>query len=412
MTDNAMENAAHRSRALTATIATVGVLAFFLVLFFSSVAGLTPVGVAATSALAMAVISTPILYLVWYRPLREAAIRHEDCVVEVGEMSKLVSLTEFSDQLQSCDTQDELAKVLSAGGSLLLPTWSGAIYVLDTDTEMMEPLTRWGGLMIDDEEHSLTSCWALRSGKNHLVSDPQGQILCGHVDPEVKFAHMCIPLSAKGKTQGILYLESSVKDADVRTVESLGQKLAESIGLAVANLSVKEELLHESVRDPLTGLMNRRFMEESLFRELHRAERNDTTVGVLMLDLDHFKGFNDEFGHDAGDTVLKHLATVLGSHIRKEDVACRYGGEEFLVIMPDASHEEACTRAESIRMKVAELSVVHSGKRLPQLTVSIGVATYPDDANGSSELVQAADLALYKAKEEGRDRVYSLLRSG
>ncbi len=412
MTDNATENAAHRSRALTATIATVGVSAFVAVYLFASVANLSPVGVAAASALMLVVISSPILYLVWYRPLREQTCQAEDCEEVVGQMTRMVSVTEFSDQLQTCESRDELAKVVSAGGSLLLPTWSGAIYVLDADTEMMEPLTMWGGLMIDDAEYSMTSCWALRSGKNHLVSDPQEQILCSHVDPEVKAAHMCIPLSAKGKTQGILYLESSVEDADVRTVEFLGQKLAESIGLAVANLSVKEELLHESVRDPLTGLMNRRFMEESLFRELHRAERNDTTVGVLMLDLDHFKAFNDEFGHDAGDTVLKHLATVLGSHIRKEDVACRYGGEEFLVIMPDASHEEACTRAESIRMKVAELSVVHSGKRLPQLTVSIGVATYPDDANGSSELVQAADLALYKAKEEGRDRVYSLLRSG
>jgi len=412
MANKIADNAAHRSRALTGTVVVVGVSTFLVVLMFASYFGLSPAGVAAASALTLVAIASPLLYQVWYRPLRDQMCLAENCEEVVDKMSRMVSINEFSDQLQTCESQDELANVVSAGGGLLLPDWSGAIYLLRTETDTIEPLTLWGGLLIDDEEHSTNSCWALRSGRSHAVNDPHGQITCGHVDPEVDSPHLCVPLSAKGKTQGILYVERNDGDQVVGEIEPLAQKLAESIGLAVANLSVKEELMAESVRDPLTGLMNRRFMEESLFRELHRAERNDTPVGLLMLDLDHFKSFNDEFGHDAGDTVLKYLSTVLVSHIRREDVACRYGGEEFLVIMPDATHEEARTRAEAIRLKVAELSVVHRGKRLPRLTVSIGVVTYPDDGLGSSELVAAVDMALYKAKEEGRDRVYSLLRSG
>jgi diguanylate cyclase (GGDEF)-like protein len=160
-----------------------------------------------------------------------------------------------------------------------------------------------------------------------------------------------------------------------------------------------------SVRDPLTGLFNRRYMEETLNSEVERAQREQTTLGIIMLDVDHFKRFNDTLGHAAGDAVLRGLGELLSRNVRDTDVACRYGGEEFVLVLPGASLEVAKVRADRVREAVEELHIEHNGRTFAVITVSLGVALFPDHGEDGEALLEAADAALYRAKDKGRNQV-------
>jgi diguanylate cyclase (GGDEF)-like protein len=175
--------------------------------------------------------------------------------------------------------------------------------------------------------------------------------------------------------------------------------------MALAALNLRTTLENQSIRDSLTGLFNRRFMEISLERELSRAARRNHLVAVFMLDLDHFKMFNDSHGHAAGDLVLKAVADTFGAGVRTEDIACRYGGEEFTIILPDITPDAAADRAESIRRAVAALRVPLERDVSSEFTVSIGVAFYPNDGEAADLLLRRADMALYRAKRLGRNQV-------
>jgi diguanylate cyclase (GGDEF)-like protein len=206
----------------------------------------------------------------------------------------------------------------------------------------------------------------------------------------------------------VLYIQDPDPSADpelLQRKQKFAVTLAEQVSLAFANLMLRETLKYQSVRDSLTGLFNRRHMEESLERELLRSARNGKPVAVLMIDIDHFKRFNDSFGHEAGDILLRELGSLLSSQIRGGDIACRYGGEEFLVIMMDASLRCAAERAETLREQARNLQIHHHGETLRKVTISIGVAAFPDHGSSAQELINRADRALYKAKTSGRDRV-------
>jgi len=181
--------------------------------------------------------------------------------------------------------------------------------------------------------------------------------------------------------------------------------IAEKLALSLANLKLWETLQNQAIRDPLTGLYNRRYLEETMDRELHRSRRLKAPLGVVMMDLDHFKEFNDSFGHGAGDALLSALAHVITAGIRTEDIACRYGGEEFLLVIPGASLEIALERAEKVRQAVKALQVKYQGRFLRSTTISLGVANFPDHGQTAEEVIAAADAALYRAKQAGRDRV-------
>jgi diguanylate cyclase (GGDEF)-like protein len=185
----------------------------------------------------------------------------------------------------------------------------------------------------------------------------------------------------------------------------MANMFAEQLGLSVANLRLREALRNQSIRDPLTGLFNRRFLEETLEREIRRAVRSEQALGLLMLDLDHFKKFNDTYGHEAGDSVLRETALFLAKSVRAEDIVCRFGGEEFVVILPLADLHATQARAERIRSKLRDLTVMHQGRSLGMITASLGVSALPDHGTARSALLEAADAALYRAKREGRDRV-------
>jgi diguanylate cyclase (GGDEF)-like protein len=181
--------------------------------------------------------------------------------------------------------------------------------------------------------------------------------------------------------------------------------VADQLGLAVANLKLRETLRNQSIRDALTGLFNRRYLEETLERELSRARRTNASLGLIMMDLDHFKHFNDTFGHEAGDVLLREVGRLLQETVRGGDVACRYGGEEFVVILPEASAETTRLRAERLRESIKHLYVTQRGQSIGSVTASIGVGTFPQNGTTGDALVKAADTALYLAKGTGRDRV-------
>jgi diguanylate cyclase (GGDEF)-like protein len=166
-----------------------------------------------------------------------------------------------------------------------------------------------------------------------------------------------------------------------------------------------QDLREQSITDPLTGLYNRRYLLELLPRELVRAGRNGTHIAVIMVDVDHFKRINDSFGHDAGDLALRAIGPLLKQSIRRSDIACRFGGEEFLLILPEATSEGAARRAEAIRAAIKLLNLIHLGRALGAITASLGVALYPDHASDADALLRSADESLYKAKDGGRDRV-------
>jgi diguanylate cyclase (GGDEF)-like protein/PAS domain S-box-containing protein len=175
----------------------------------------------------------------------------------------------------------------------------------------------------------------------------------------------------------------------------------------VQDALIKSEALlrEQSVRDHLTGLFNRRYMEETLERELHRASRKQLSLGVIMLDVDDFKRFNDTFGHAVGDAILRELGKMLLGHVREEDIACRYGGDEFIIVLPDASQAITRERAESICEYAKQFHLHFEGQTFEAVTFSLGIAVFPEDGFTSATLLKAADDGLYRAKRGGRGRV-------
>ena len=215
---------------------------------------------------------------------------------------------------------------------------------------------------------------------------------------------------AQGEAIGILHLEKSSAEEgyQIQATASLAATVTEGFALALSNLKLRETLRSQAIRDDLTGLFNRRYMEETLERELHRVTRLGMTLGLAMMDLDHFKKYNDTFGHHAGDELLRALGRLIRTQVREDDIACRYGGEEFVIIMPGASLEVTLERTEQMRQCVKKLHELRPSQFLNPITISVGVAIFPDNGTAGHALIQAADTALYQAKKGGRDRVVSV----
>jgi diguanylate cyclase (GGDEF)-like protein len=233
---------------------------------------------------------------------------------------------------------------------------------------------------------------------------------CQHYAHGHSGAHLCVPLVAQEGAFGLLHVSRASVDSQASGSEAwqhLAQAMSETVSLALANLNLRESLRNQSIRDPLTGLFNRRYMQESLERELLRATRSSYAIGIIMLDIDHFKNFNDTFGHAAGDQMLRELGSFLKLQVRGGDIVCRYGGEEFTIILPEASLAIARQRAELLHREARQLQVQYQGQPLGPITLSLGVAAFPQHGTAADALLQVADEALYRAKNAGRDRVVS-----
>ncbi len=257
----------------------------------------------------------------------------------------------------------------------------------------------WGDFETGPDGFAPDQCWALRRGQAHWVAQPGSDIVCTHaVHEEV---YHCEPLLAGGEVIGVLHLRGQLG------VESRFRLtvLAENIASALVNHRLQRSLREQTIRDPLTGLFNRRYMEEAMTLEIARAARSGAPLSIVMCDVDHFKRFNDDHGHDAGDAVLQAVAAVMKSRFRDGDVVCRFGGEEFTIIAPGTSSEALMTRVEAVRLAIAELNIKQNGRTLGATSMSFGIATWDDTmARDGSTLIQAADAALYEAKREGRNR--------
>lgn len=327
-------------------------------------------------------------------------------VHELQQLSREKSqLAAMADLLQSCRTADEAYTVISRALTRLLPGSSGAIAAVKTNASLAEVVLNWGSGAPTQAVFAPDDCWALRRGRAHAEYDASCDVRCSHILPDARGASLCLPLIAQGEALGVLYL--NLPDGDVLSTEiaDLTLTLSEQISMALANLRLQEMLRMQSIIDPLSGVYNRRYMESTLERELLRAKRSAGSLALIMIDLDHFKQFNDRFGHDAGDTLLRAFGGLLKSVVRGDDVACRYGGEEFVLIMPGAPEAIAVERADQVRRAMRELTVQHLGRELGRATLSLGVAVFPAHGLTGAELMQAADAALYRAKHGGRDRV-------
>jgi diguanylate cyclase (GGDEF)-like protein len=324
-------------------------------------------------------------------------------------------LSNLGDLLQSCQTAEEACKVSAGALPIIFASRPGALCVTSPSRNIVETMAIWNACSSTEQVFGPEDCWALRRGKIQVVTDINSVLKCAHVRGSLA-GHLCVPLAAQGETLGVLYIEDSVPvglgsssgapGLPRENLERLAISVGERISLALANLKLREILRNQSIRDPLTALFNRRYMEESLARELHRGARKNRSVALVMLDLDHFKVFNDTFGHQAGDMLLQEFSTVLKTRVRAGDVACRYGGEEFALILAETDAEGACLCVENIRRELNNLHLHHRGQALGKVTISAGVAVFPSYGETAEELMRAADLALYRAKSEGRDRVF------
>jgi diguanylate cyclase (GGDEF)-like protein len=308
----------------------------------------------------------------------------------------------MTDMLQSAAGQDDTNEVLRSTMATLIPGFGGALYVFNNSRDRLDLSTNWGDFAAGGAAHiSPTSCWALKRGKWHLNETEEWALRCNHVAPGQ--ATLEIPMAARGQLYGLLVIAAAGRDATARLdeIRPVATAMGDAMSLALSNIDLRERLRNLALRDGLTNLYNRRFLEEMLERLCTDAERRKTSVSAIMLDLDHFKMVNDQHGHAAGDAVLREAATAIVSCLRSVDIACRYGGEEFAVILPDCSVANAAAKEEQIRSRINERTTA-SGLAV---TVSLGVASIPETCGGQVELISEADAALYAAKQQGRDRV-------
>jgi diguanylate cyclase (GGDEF)-like protein len=327
-----------------------------------------------------------------------------------AEMTQLSEMVNF---LQACSNLDEALGVTESQLRSLFPSHSGALFLMKASRNILEKAAAWGQPIDADPCLMPDDCWALRRGKPHVTGGANGLTPCHHLRADITQQYICLPLLAHGETLGTLCLQAPETTADEhdngdrRNADRMVfySAVAESLALAISNLRLRDALHYQAVRDQLTGLFNRRYLIETLEREMNRAAARNQCMTVAMLDIDLFKQFNDTFGHTAGDAVLARLGIVLREWKRGEDIVARYGGEEFAIILPDTSAEQALERLESLRQTIGALVIEHRGQLLPPLTISAGIAAYPLHAINTTGLINIADQALYSSKRDGRNRV-------
>jgi diguanylate cyclase (GGDEF)-like protein len=347
--------------------------------------------------------------------LRQSNLKLTDWVNELEHRTKqITSLSEMTALLQACQSVEEAYTVATQFLKELFEADSGSLCLLNDSMQLLETVGSWGPHSASVSEFQPAMCWALRRLQPHLMGDLSSTLICQHLRPSQAPNYFCVPLIGQGKALGLLVLQTGLKELSpepgirrslMLAKQRLGEAVANHIALALANLSLRETLRNESIRDPLTDLFNRRYLDEALPRELRRAGRDQHPLSIIVIDVDYFKQFNDNFGHEAGDKMLQALARHLNSRTRGHDIACRYGGDEFLLALPGASLEVACQRAERIREEAKTLVFQSDMHSVASIRVSLGVASFPDHGSTVVTLIRAADLALYHAKAQGRDQV-------
>jgi diguanylate cyclase (GGDEF)-like protein len=322
-------------------------------------------------------------------------------VMSQARINELLGMTEA---LQSADGYNDAAMVLKSTSLELLPDLGGALYVFNNSRDRLDLIGSWNL----PEDFSLaesllpSNCWTLKRGKHHINRPGTSRLRCSHHTGAL--AALEVPMIARGTVYGLLlFAQDDHPDIErqLSGIAWLAHAMAEAMSLTLSNISLQEKLRTQSLRDPLTGLYNRRYMEDALERYASLAERTGCSTSVLMVDLDNFKRLNDEHGHAKGDAVLRDVASQLVSALRPSDVVCRYGGEELVVIMPNCGIEDAEIKAEMLRDRIQGLSEAHGFA----ISASFGLASVPETAVGPVDVIPRADAALYAAKQAGKNCV-------
>ena len=343
------------------------------------------------------------LFIGFRRAANEARGRRRAMIEAVTARAQVEQLFAMTDMLQSASTLEDANGVLHSTVDRLLPRFSGALYVFSNSRDRLDLATSWrvpeGETLIDVITPGV--CWALKRGKPHINRREAGALRCSHLDAQE--AAVEVPMMARGEVYGLIVMQCADADAEALFEEAMPviTAIADAMSLTLSNIALRDKLRNQALRDPLTGLYNRRYMEDMLERFLSISERSARPLAVLMIDLDHFKRLNDEHGHAMGDTMLRAVAGAITGGLRESDIACRYGGEELTVLLPECSLEEAVAKAELLRARIEALSEIHGVR----VTASFGVAAFPETSGKVADLLQTADAALYRAKQSGRNRV-------
>ena len=373
------------------------------------------VSVAAT---ACNIIAFGILLLVAMRMLRARRAIAGQLETQAGQLAEAVALTtrhnrelklvaELLRAVEAVPSVPDAAPVIARSLPKLLPGVSGTLFLLrDEDDHVLDRHTQWGTPSEQPPEIGIESCWSLRHGARYRTADAN-DLPCAHYrkPADDTTGRLCIPLVTHDELVGMLHLEALAAGPAYEEQERLAVTVAEQLALALGNARLRESLRRQSVLDPLTGLFNRRHFDAALKRELARARRKNVPVSLVLVDIDHFKHVNDDYGHAVGDAVLRTIAQQLRLGIREGDIACRYGGEEMVLLLPECAAADAGTRAEAIRIALAAVVPHPEGEGPQRVTASFGVAAYPAHAQDAEALFWAADKALYRAKQQGRNRV-------
>lgn len=325
-------------------------------------------------------------------------------------------LNQLSSTLQMCLNVEEALEPIAIYGQKLLPNTAGSLYLAHPSKNYMDCVTGWGKPAVEEKIIGTEQCWSIRRGQIYHYYNSEQSIPCQHVKAVKPIpCYVCIPLQAQNENIGLLYLEflnsQHLGEKEFQQLlenqqEQLIISIAESIALSLSNIKLHASVKMRSIRDPLTNLYNRSYLEEFFARELQRAKRQNSKLASVIMDLDHFKKVNDTYGHEAGDVVLIEVANLLTRNIRETDIVCRYGGEEILLLLVEVnSAEEVYERIDQLRQEIGKLEISFQGKLLERITASFGIAMMPEHADTQSALIEIADRALYQAKKQGRNKV-------
>ncbi|MEH2214171.1 diguanylate cyclase [Nostoc sp.] len=315
---------------------------------------------------------------------------------------ELIYLSDMADMLYSCESEDEVYQVVAFTCSKLFPTMSGCICIIANSKNYVQINRIWGDKISSKEIFSLSDCWALRRGKFNLLSPRNSGLICSHLIEPVSGAHLCVPLFAEGEVVGILHLDAleEISPEDRQTSEII----ARTLGIALNNLSIKQRLTHENLRDGMTQLFNQSYMESITEQRLAEAERSGQPLSIIFLDIDNFKSYNSRYGHVTANIVLQGLAKLLLKSIRSFDIACRWGGEEFVIVMPNMTLETLKKRVEQLRVDIEQMQLKDGDRLLESITASFGIAV-SEPGITVKDFLNRANQAMLEAKRTGKNRV-------
>ncbi len=343
--------------------------------------------------------------------LKEALTSLERWAKELEERNLEMSLlSQMAELLQTCHGAEEAHNVIAQFARQLFPSSFGALFTFQAPRNLMEIVATWGGYEPSERIFASTDCWAMRRGQVHCVVPADMQPRCRHVGDEAG-ASFCMPMISQGETLGLLNILMGHEEAEkyregqFEAKQRLARSLAEHIGLALGNIRLRQTLRTLSIRDSVTDLFNRHHAEESLKRELNRADRKGLSLGIILIHLGQFEHLTAKLGRHAGDSFLKDFSKLLCKYLRQSDIACRYDNVEFLLILPEASLEVTTRRAGQIVEEHRLEQIMHDPRSEGTLTVSMGIAVFPDHGRTAKAILQSADFALSLARQSSDDRV-------